>query len=357
MFRGSELRLARIFNDMTLEGLAEKVDKTKQYIQKLEINSDKPTDILVESLADALNVLPSFFYSNSEIQVYEEICHFRKLRSTKVSTKQSVIARGELFQRLKNYLEQHLKLPKVDFPYKDFSLDTDIEKEVENFRKSLDLGSAPIDNMCLLAENLGIIIVEFNMDSKDVDALSVNVNRPFIIRNDAKKSVCRFRFDNGHEIGHLVMHQGVVTGDRVTEKQANQFASALLLPRSLMLNHFPTPRGIRLNWKAISDFKLWTKASKAAILYRANQLGLINDAQYRSGWMRLNRSGEATIENEDHLIPKESPELLRTMFKVLADKKQIFANDIAKELNVTVDFLEQLVGFKLLKKRELHIVR
>lgn len=356
MFKGSELRLARIFNNLTLEELAEKVGKTKQYIQKLETNNDKPTETLEESLADALYVLPSFFYSNFENQVYDEICHFRKARATKISTKQSVIARGEFFQRLKNYFEQHLSLPKVNFPYKEFLPNTDIELEAELFRKSLDLGNAPIDNMCLLAENSGVIIAEFNMDSKDVDALSVDVTRPFIIRNDAKKSICRFRFDNAHEMGHLILHQGIMTGDRVTEKQANHFASALLLPRAMMFNHFPRPKGVRLNWKEISEFKLWTKVSKAAILYRANQLELISPTQYKSAWMRLNRSGEAIVENEDHLIPQESPELLKTMFKVLADKKHIYAEDIAKELHIRVNFLENLIGFKVEKRPKLYVV-
>lgn len=356
MFKGSELRLARIFNNLTLEELAEKVGKTKQYIQKLETNNDKPTDVLVESLADVLHVLPSFFYSNFENQVYDEICHFRKARATKVFTKQYVIARGEFFQRLKNYFEKYLSLPKVNFPYKEFLPNIDIELEAEIFRKSLDLGNAPIDNMCLLIENLGVVIAEFNMDSKDIDALSVDVARPFIIRNDAKKSTCRFRFDNAHELAHLILHQGITTGDRMTEKQANHFASALLLPRTMMLNHFPRPKGVRLNWKEISDFKLWTKVSKAAILYRANQLELISPTQYKSACMRLHRSGEAISENEDYLIPQESPELLKTMFKVLADKKHIYAEDIAKELHISVSFLETLIGFEVKKKPKLYIV-
>ncbi|MDT9702280.1 ImmA/IrrE family metallo-endopeptidase, partial [Streptomyces sp. P17] len=99
------------------------------------------------------------------------------------------------------------------------------------------------------------IVTNFNIVSKEVDALSVSVERPFIVRNTAKESVCRQRFDIAHEIGHLVMHEGIVTGDRTTENQANRFASALLLPRPMMLKLYPRPNGNRLDWKGMREFK------------------------------------------------------------------------------------------------------
>ena len=65
-----------------------------------------------------------------------------------------------------------------------------------------------------------------------VDAFSLSNKRPLIVRNTAKVNPCRQRFDLAHEMGHLVMHQGIETGCRLTEDQANQFACALLMPRA-----------------------------------------------------------------------------------------------------------------------------
>src|SRR6185437_16627481 len=84
---------------------------------------------------------------------------------------------------------------------------------------------------------------------------------------------------------------------------------AFLLPRSSFAKEFPRLRGSHLNWQGLSDMKLRWKVSKSALLYRAKQLSLISDDQYRTGVIRLNRGGEARVEREDGLISKEKAEL------------------------------------------------
>lgn len=172
------------------------------------------------------------------------------------------------------------------------------------------------------------------------------MERPFIVRNTAKESACRQRFDIAHELGHLVMHEGVVTGDRVTENQANRFASALLLPRAMMAKLFPRPNGARLDWKGIREFKLTWKVSKAAILYRAKQLDLISESQYKTGVVTLKKYGESNSEKDDHLVPQEPPEMLAKSLFVLAEKRGICIEDVAKALNVKVNFLKELTGLE-----------
>ena len=91
---------------------------------------------------------------------------------------------------------------------------------------------------------------------------------------------------------------------------------------------------------------MW-KMSKAVILYRARQLELITDDQYKSGVITLRRTGEAIGEREDALIAMERPELLQRAFLVLAEQRGIFASDVATHLKVTEDLLTGLVGFDL----------
>jgi hypothetical protein len=112
----------------------------------------------------------------------------------------------------------------------------------------------------------------------------------------------------------------------------------------MMTKFFPRGRGSRLDWKAISEFKLTWKLSKAAILYRAFQLDLISDAQFRSGMITLKRCGEAITEREDHMIPKEQPELLKRSVALLQQKKGMTIGDIAARLDVRPQFLEDFVG-------------
>ncbi|MFX4717515.1 ImmA/IrrE family metallo-endopeptidase, partial [Acinetobacter baumannii] len=91
--------------------------------------------------------------------------------------------------------------------------------------------------------------------------------------NGDGRSACRERFGIAHELGHFSLHIGVLTGDRLTETQANRFASALLLPRTTFATESRIAmRGSRLNWQGLSELKLRWGVSKAAILFRGRQL-------------------------------------------------------------------------------------
>ncbi|PUA17200.1 ImmA/IrrE family metallo-endopeptidase [Glaciimonas sp. PCH181] len=347
-FNGAELRLARIFNGFALEEVAERVDKTRQYMHRLETGQAMPTVQLLAQLAAVLQVEPPFLTNVHTLMIEEDQFHFRKLFTTRAMIKQVAMARGELTGRLVTYLDKELRLPEIRIPdISDISSADDIERAAEQCRREWELGLGPITHMNRLAENVGAVITSFASVSKEIDALSVAVRRPIIVRNEAKESICRQRFDIGHELGHFVLHTGVVTGDRITEGQANRFSGALLIPRAMMAKLFPKLRGSRLDWQGISEFKLTWKVSKAAILYRARQLDLINDDQYRSGAITLRRTGEANGEREDHLIPVEGPEMLSRSLTLLADKKGIYAEDIACAMQVTPSFIRSVVGFDI----------
>ncbi|MFW1765932.1 ImmA/IrrE family metallo-endopeptidase [Acinetobacter bereziniae] len=358
-FNGLELKLLRQFNELSLEDLGSKLDYTRQFIHKIETGQTIPNDQFIDKVAHYFNVPQSFFMQLKPV-LQEDQIHFRSNRTAKISFKQIVIARGEYIKRLIEYLDSKLRLPKYDIQHTENEPDVHdpaIESIAKQCREKWGLGLGPISNMVRLCETHGIIVTTFASVSKEVDALSLATNRPIFVRNEAKESVCRQRFDLAHELGHLVLHDGIVTGDRLTESQANHFASALLIPQVMMRTHFPTwYKNGRYNWSKLSEFKQTWKVSKAAILYRAKQLGLLTQEQYTSGVIYLKRTGEAISEKEDHLIPQERPELLQACFLMLA-KKKIFAEDIALALNINVGFLENLVGIDIPKKpRILRIV-
>ncbi len=347
-FNGAELRLARVFRGLALEDVAEQVDKTRQYLHRLETGQATPTEALIDQLADALGVEPAFFAGPHSPAIADEQIHFRKLFTTRATVRQVTIARAELFGRLVSYLDRHLKLPPVRIPVVDDARSAnDVERAAERCRSEWGLGFGPIEHMTRLAETVGAVVTSFQAVSKEVDALSVALKRPIIVRNEAKPSACRQRFDVGHELGHFVLHQGRATGDRITEGEANRFAGALLVPRSMMVKLFPRPKWSRLDWTGLRAFKLTWMVSKAALIYRARQLDLINDDQFRSAFITLKRTGEATCEREDALVPAESPELVERSFSVLAAKKNVHPAQIAAALRIRVPLLEDIVGFPL----------
>lgn len=348
IFNGLELKMLRFFNEMSLEDVAARTAKSKQYIHKLETGQTHPTEDLINELAQLFKVKPEIFFTLKPV-IQEEQVHFRSQRNSRKMAKQIVIARADYMVRLVDYIETKLRLPAFNVrTYEETHTYTgdDVERVAEECRKEWGLGLGPISNMSRFCENRGIVITSFSSISKEVDALSLATKRPIIVRNDAKLSACRQRFDIGHELGHLILHDGTVTGDRLTEDQAHRFASAFLLPRTMLTTNFHMLfNGRRFNWKAMSEFKKIWKISKAAILYRARQLELLTEEQYVSGVVYLKRTGEAISEIEDSEIPLEQPELLANCFAALA-KKKIFVEDIADHLSMHPEFIEELTGLK-----------
>lgn len=344
-FEGSQLRLARHYWGKTLSEIAEEIGKTRQYISQIEngkagknISSDT-----VELISKCLKVTPEFFYKQTPPGPSEDQAHFRRLSSTKVSTRLKVLARGTIFGHLANYIDRRVALPHVDFP--DFSgavTFEEIERAAERTRSYWGLGLGPIDNMVSVVEHAGALVTFFRDASTEIDALSIPASRPIIVRNDAKESPFRQRFDIAHEMAHLILHEGIVTGDRATETEANRFASAFLLPRATFAKAFRL-KGRRLDWQCITEIKMQFGASKAAILYRAKSLGMLTEQTYKGGVIYLKNSGQSKRENEDHLVKKEQAELLIKSFKVLHEHFGMNLIDLAEKIGVQPELLANVL--------------
>lgn len=345
IFKSSQLRLARHYWGKTLNDIAEEIGCTRQYVSQLETGKGKLKleDQITDALAKSLKVAPTFFFKPVGASLSEEQAHFRKLSTTKASVKQKVLARGTLFDQLVEFIDTKVRLPTVDFPDESGAETAEqIEQAAERLRTYWGLGLGPVSHMVRVVERAGAVIAFFQDASTEVDALSIVSRRPVIVRNDAKQSPFRLRFDIAHELGHLVLHEGQVTGDRKTESEANRFASAFLLPRTTFVKAFPR-RGSRLDWVGISKMKMDFQVSKAAILYRAKSLGVIDDYQYRGAVIYLKNQGENIEEKEDAFCQREQAETIPAALKVLREYHGINHSALAEQLGVTSDFLSEIV--------------
>lgn len=137
------------------------------------------------------------------------------------------------------------------------------------------------------------------------------------------------------------MHQGIETGCRATEDQANQFASALLMPRASFAAEFPAMRGGYLSWPALKELKLRWKVSFKALIYRVRSLDLLTAEQAKSGFTHLNRKSFTKDEEFDDLIPTESPALVQRATHLLdyATWKRFFWGGRPAPKKVTGQFL------------------
>lgn len=348
-FYGEKLRLARLLNGLTLQQLGDSISASRQFVHQMESGVRQPADDVLNALCETLQVKGSFFAGPVDNDVKFEQCHFRKRRTTPIGIANRVLAFSTIFEQLIDYINERLELPAINFPVIEHRsscyTNSEIELAAEECRKIWGLGlTTPIAKMTRVLENAGVVITQFNGVSEKVDALSLNRKFPIIIRNDAKESICRMRFDLAHECGHFVLHDGVETGDHLTESEANKFASAFLFPRTAFINEFSQNKDTRLNWKLIYKLKIRWGMSAKAILYRAHHLDLISAQQYRSGNVHLNKTGQSKTEYYDEDIQPETPELLINALEILRDQLGISFDHIADYLGISPCMLSAITG-------------
>ncbi|MDQ2077501.1 XRE family transcriptional regulator [Marinimicrobium sp. ABcell2] len=341
-FNGDNLRIARLMSGISLNELGERVGNTRQYIHQLETSDKKvPTRELVEALAYELGVDSRFFCYSLGNQVKEEECHFRKLKTTLVSSRRESAARATLMNKLVERLEEYLELPPVNFPQIEVSTLSDSELASVEARKYWKLGDGPIKNMIRVAENAGAIVSTFGSISEKIDALSLNRGRPIIILNTTKSSA-RIRMDIGHEMLHIIGHNGIETGDRDTESQADQFASHFLLPRAALIREYTSRSKTRIDWNAIYSMKVKWGISARAIVYRLNQHGLITPSQYRTANIHFSKTGQTKEEFHDDKVSLDLPELLPSSLALLLETYGKTFGGLLSELGVKTEFLTNL---------------
>lgn len=342
---GSNIRLARLFNGLSLNELGEMIGKSKQYLSRIETGAESVSSSLETALIEALGVLPEFLRHIDPMPLTEEQCHFRKQLTTKVALRQYARARGEMLKRLVFVLDEYLDLPEHSITEAEPTSDEAIERGAERCRVHWALGMGPISNVTRVAENAGAVVMPVNGLANEVDAVSFAIRRPVIALNGSGRSACRARFGIAHELGHFALHCGVLTGDRLTEAQANRFASAFLLPRAAFLAESRMAlRRSRLNWDGLKELKLRWGVSKAALLYRGRQLGIFSDEQIRAGYITLRRHGEAIEEFEDATMPIETPEIVSDGLQMMHEQLGIPLSAVAREMGVQPRLLDDLLG-------------
>jgi len=344
-FIGTNVRLIRLFHDLSLTDLGEQVGVSKQFLSRVETGAESVSAHLESSLAETLGVLPEFFYRVDPNPIADEQCHFRRQLTTKVALRQVARARGEMLKRLVGVLDAHVELPRYRVGEADPESPETIERAAETFRSLFGLGLGPLSNVTRIAENAGAVVMKVRGLAPEIDAVSFATRRPLIALNGDGRSACRERFGVAHELGHFSLHIGVLTGDRLTETQANRFASALLMPRCTFASECRLAlRGTRLNWPGLSELKLRWGVSKAAIIFRGRQLGVFSDDQARAGYVGLNRHGEALKESEDHLIANEEPEVVAESLKVMKEHFGVPQSAVAREMRVRPGLLQILLA-------------
>ena len=334
-FNFERLDLARKRRGITKRGLAEAAGITTKSLRNLELLRHEPRRSTISSLAEALDFPEEFFYGPDLEYPPENGVSFRSITTLTARFRNQVLAAGTLGLSLSDWIGHKFTLPRADLPQVDTS---DPEIASEEIRLRWGLGQRPISNLIHLLESRGVRIFSLAEDTLKVDAYSFWRNdTPFMFLNTLK-SPERSRMDAAHELGHLILHtQGGSQRDRKAEKEAQQFGSALLMPRDSVVSE--TRRGASLH--DIRAAKRHWNVSVANLTYRMYELRMLTEYQYRMRFIEISRSGFHVKEPDS--TDRERSQLLEKVFRA-ARERGITVSDVARELFIYPEELSKLLS-------------
>lgn len=335
MFHPRRLSLARMRRRLTAKALAEQANVGVDTITRLERGHNVPDESTVRKLSAALGFPSEFFMGDDPEEVDLGSVSFRSFSKMSARERDAAIAAGSLGLHLNAWIEARFGLPKPDLL--DMSHETDPEVAAVSLRQYWGLGEQPIGSLLALFETKGIRLFSLSENTASVNAFSFwRDGKPFIFLNNFKTSESS-NFDAAHELGHLVMHKhGDPKGIRSSEREADRFASAFLMPAKDVRAR--VPRGVNVNF--ILKAKLRWRVSAMAMAYRLRALGLLSDWQYKSVCIELSRRGYRS--GEPIGVERETSVIWHKVLTHLWSEK-VTKNDIAHELHLPLDELEGLI--------------
>ena len=315
---GERLRQARLAAGLSLEGLAERLERrvTKQALSKYERGLSQPPPSRIADIAAALNVRASSLLAESDVEIrwlaYRKLQRLSKSRQAQVTAVATQRLEGEVRLRELFHLADRHDLP-GPIEVRDVQ---DCEYAAAALRMRWNLGDRPVDSLIEQLEEHGCAVVTWP-EAWGFDGLSGWANQtPVLVLNEAPPAD-RLRFNAAHELGHLVMKR--TEDEKTAEAFAHRFAAAFLVPAEAARRELgPLRRGLALD--ELGLLKQRWGLSMEAWIRRARDLEIIGDEAYRRLNMRFRQRGWHRSEPFRYEAT-ESPTLLRRLvFRALGER-------------------------------------
>jgi Zn-dependent peptidase ImmA (M78 family)/transcriptional regulator with XRE-family HTH domain len=352
-FDPARLTQARRLAGLTKKSVAEEMGVSPVAVGQWEAGTHPPRPDHIAGLGDVLDI-PSAFLATGRpfARLGETSAHFRSLRRTPAIQRARAIAFTELVWELTYALEKRVQLPAVDLPgfsageIASGATSSDPVLAAQELRRHWDLGTGPIPQLVRAMEHRGLVVTLARFAGSatgTVDAFSTShLPRPVVVLTpDRADDVYRHRFTAAHELGHLVLHADTIPGDRLQEKQADQFAAELLTPADVITPLLPT----RMDFKALERLSKEWGVAVDSLVYRCREVGIISEPAYRRAFQRLAQLRKLNLFLPEPVsgYPGETPLLLRRALEV-AERHGLTLPDLADELKIKLPRLRLLLG-------------
>lgn len=348
---GERIKQARLYREMTQASLADLLDVKKQSISKYEKGDIMPSTDIIFKLRKALKFPVRFFYTPYiNLEKKRSIIYFRTKnipKKTQAHLEQTI---NLLDEQIMPFYLKYIDFPKPDIPdlseyisygkcgYKK----EDIKMVAQKLREHWNLGERPIGNLAYLLQTKGFILIKKEINQDKTDGFSRWINEiPYIITSSNKDSAVRSRFDHAHELGHLVLHNGVEEeeqGSRHIEDDADYFASEFLYPSDVFIEEI---KELPLNMETFIRLKEKWRISIQALIRKCLDLNLISDEKYTYFQKRISFKGWRKREPLDNVLVIEKSRILKDATELLLEHNKISKQQILDEIPLDkIDIIE-----------------
>jgi len=333
--------LAREVRGISQTQLADLIDNLSQgNLSRMEKGILTITDEILQSMATVLNFPLNFFYQE-EVKTPISNFYYRKRVTMPKKAILLLEAKMNIIRKSIDYLLESIEIPDCNIPSFDIEGYTDKKRyaaEVaRRIRAFMKISAGPIDDLIGIFENHGILVHFIGSVHEKFDGITLfsDKGQPIIFINKDMPND-RKRFTLAHELGHLVLHIPFVLDlDRDEEAEANIFSAEFNMPELDVRNDL-----YHLNMSKLGQLKDYWKMSKAAIIYRAKNIGVLNDQKYKYLNIELSRRGER--KKETGSVELREPRLLKEILTAYQQQLGYSLVEISELLKIGLSDLNEL---------------
>jgi Zn-dependent peptidase ImmA (M78 family) len=299
----------------------------------MEYNELTPSESVLNEIAKQTGFLPSFFELEPDDNLAVGSLNYRSRRSTTARQETRVYQYANLlYQQVKRVCMDTL-MPAVRLPRLQ---GTPIRQAVQITRDELGLTqNGPVKKLLRTVETNGVIILNIPRNVPRIDAFStwakLDEERPLIALLFGRP-MDRIRFNVAHELGHLVLHNSLKYSLKLVENEANEYASAFLLPELAMREELKPPITLTL----LAKLKLRWGVSMQALIMRAYSLDIITQRQSRYLFTQISTQGWKTKEPVELAV--ELPHLVRGIIESRYRTREDYALDARMNIDTATEF-------------------
>jgi Zn-dependent peptidase ImmA (M78 family)/transcriptional regulator with XRE-family HTH domain len=343
LFEPARLAQARFLAWLTKSELAEQIGVSAAAIGQYESGINKPRPDLLPALSRTLGVPVEFFSTGRPLGRLDAAdAHFRSLRSTRAKDRAKAAAYAEQVWELTYAIEKRVRFPAVDLPAVPDGTSPVVAAQI--LRAAWRIPRGPVPHLAATMESRGVVVCLISLTNEAVTRVKAYstsaLGRPIVVVTPERfKSVYEYRFTCAHELGHLLMHPAALPGDRLQEREADQFAAEFLTPKAEIEPLLP--RSVRM--AALDALSRTWGISIESLIYRMGELRLISDVSIRRSHQRLATTAEYRRAEPLTAYPGEVPSLLTEALD-LAVGHGYDRSALARELCWTPEHLDQVLG-------------